>query len=105
MTNCVKKRAKLAELLDKVSADVTEEFQNIGLSMPIFLIVPSTGNALVTFGTPADPSDEDWEAASKIVIRVVATHAGGDIKLVANELTCAAAGSPNHVDGRASSAI
>ena len=105
MMDYTKKRGKITQLLNKVSAKVTEELERTGLSMPIFLIVPSTGSAFLTFGTPDDPSDEEWDVVGEIVTRVIAGYMDDDIKLVANKLTCAAAGSAKHSDGRASSAI
>jgi hypothetical protein len=64
MTDYAEKRAEITALLDNISADGTRALEDAGLSMPIFLIVPSTGKAFVTFGTPYDPSDGDWDAVS-----------------------------------------
>lgn len=105
MTDYAERRTDVAARLDKMSADVTKELKDAGLSMPIFLIVPSTGKAFVTFGTPDDPSDDDWNAVSKIVTDVVAGYLGSGIKLMTNELRCAAAGLPKAGDGRVSTAI
>lgn len=100
MADYTEQRAHLTAMLDRISADVTEQLEDVGLSMPIFLVVPSTGSAVVTVGTPGHPSDDDWEAAGKIVIDVVASHLGGNMKLIGNELSCAAAGSAKAAGSR-----
>ena len=36
--------------------------------VPIYLVIPGSGNAIITMATPLDPSEEDWSQASDIVL-------------------------------------
>ena len=54
-------------------------------------MIPSSGDALLTFATPIDPCDEDWSHAGQIVSDIIGDKLDG-VKLRHRELPCAAAG-------------
>lgn len=84
-------RERLTLSLDEIASEVTTALQKAGLAIPVFLTVPSSGDALLTFATPLDPSDADWSQAGKIVSDIVGDKIDG-VKLRHRELPCAAAG-------------
>jgi hypothetical protein len=56
------RRAQAASLLPSIVERVRNRLTKAGLRHDVFLIVPSSGAALITFGTTAepDPSDDEW---------------------------------------------
>ena len=59
--------------------------------MPVFFSVPSSGNALATFATPGDPSEEDSHRASDIILGIVGSKLGIE-GLRTNALPCVPSG-------------
>ena len=84
-------RERLTLLLDAIASEVTTALQETGLTMPIFFTVPSTGDALLIYATPLDPSDSAWLRAGEIVIDIIGDKIDG-VSLRHRELPCAAAG-------------
>jgi len=70
------RRRKMISSLDEVATEATAALKDAGLTMPLFFSVPSSGEVLLTFATPADPSDPDWARASQIVCNIVGTIIG-----------------------------
>ncbi|MDQ2763186.1 MAG: hypothetical protein M3Y22_06745, partial [Pseudomonadota bacterium] len=70
------RRQKVISSLDEVAKEAAAALKEAGLTMPLFFSVPSSGEALLTFATPADPSDPDWAQASQIIINIVETIVG-----------------------------
>ena len=85
------RRNKMISCLTEVAAEATAALNDAGLSMPLFFSVPSSGGALATFGTPGDPSEEDWHRACNIVTGIVGGKLGIE-GLWANALPCVASG-------------
>ena len=50
------------------------------ISIDVFLMVPGSGDAIVTFGpvTDPDPNDDEWQTVSAIVASVVRRAIGLD---------------------------
>ena len=84
-------RERLTLSLHEIASKVTAALRDAGLSIPVFLTVPSAGDALLTFATSLDPSDEDWSHAGRIVNGIISDKIDG-VKLRHRELPCAAAG-------------
>jgi hypothetical protein len=87
------RREQLKASLDGIASEITVALRDEGLSFPIFLTVPSSGEAIMTFGTPVDPSNEDWVRATEIVCRLVGARIGSE-GLRSRPAPCAAAGMP-----------
>jgi len=83
-------REVIRQSLDEIANDVGMALRDAGLRFPVYLTVPSGGDALVTFATPLDPSDNDWLQASTIVSRIVSKTLG-DIPLRNRHQECAMA--------------
>jgi hypothetical protein len=85
---CDEQRAMLRVSLDEIASETTSALQEADLTMPVYFSVPSSGSAILTFMTSADPSDEDWSRATEIVCDV----AGRKIQvenLIGRNLRCA----------------
>jgi hypothetical protein len=83
-------REMIRHSLNEIANDVGMALRDAGLRFPVYLTVPSSGDALATFATPLDPSDDDWAAASGIVSRIVSKTLG-DIPLRNRPQECAMA--------------
>jgi hypothetical protein len=83
-------RAVIGQSLDEIALDVESALRDAGLTFPLFLVVPSSGNPIITMATSLDPPDSDWGQASDIVRRLVAEKLGG-IKLGSRPLQCSVA--------------
>jgi hypothetical protein len=73
-------RERAAAKLDQIAQQVKKALADAAISIDVFLVVPGSGNAIVTFGTVADPDpdDEEWSAVSAIVSAVVRGAIGLD---------------------------
>lgn len=80
----------LSKSLYAIANDIGPALRDAGLTFPVFLTVPSSGNSLATIATPLDPADNDWRHASEIVCQIIAERLGCG-RLRGRELTCAIA--------------
>ena len=80
-------RAVIRLSLDEIANDVGIPLRDAGLNFALGLIVPDSGEALVTVATPVDPSDDDWSKTLAIVYQVVGRKLGG-IRLRSRPLQC-----------------
>jgi hypothetical protein len=85
-------REILRKSLDKTVQEVGAEMRKAGLSDPVFLTVPNTGQALMTMATPVDPNLGDWNRITKIICVIISDRLDG-IALRSQELPCAMASS------------
>ena len=69
-------RDMIRRSLNQIASDVSMMLRDVGLTFPVFLTVPSSGNSLATIATPIDPSDEDWTRASAIVCQIIEDRCG-----------------------------
>jgi hypothetical protein len=69
-------RAILSQLLPDIVNDIGMALRDIGLHFPIFVTLPTSGHALVTFATPLDPCDDDWQEASDIACEIIQKRLG-----------------------------
>ena len=83
-------RDLIRQSLDEIANDVGMMLRDAGLTCPVFLTVPNSGNSLTTVATPIDPSDEDWSRVMAIVSQIVEERIGTG-KLRSRELRCAMA--------------
>jgi hypothetical protein len=71
-------RERAAATIDQIAQQVKKALADAAISIDVFLVVPGSGNAIVTFGTIADPDDEAWKTVSEIVSAVVRRAIGLD---------------------------
>jgi hypothetical protein len=69
-------RDRLRISIEEIATDVTATLRDADLTTPVFLAVPSSGSALLSFATSADPTNETWEHVSKIVCQIVGNTIG-----------------------------
>ena len=81
-------REIIRESLDEIVREVGTKLREAGLSDPVFLTVPNSGQALMTMATPADPNLEYWHRMTKIVCRAVSDRLDG-VALRSHPLPCA----------------
>ena len=82
------------EVIRKALADIAIELeaslQKANLKFPVYLVMPNSGNGLISVATLADPPEPDWAQASGIVCDLVAQRLGG-AKLAMSPLQCSVA--------------
>src|SRR5271169_5735340 len=83
-------RGNISQSLNEITNDIGMDLRDAGLMFPLYITVPTSGNALAMIATPFDPSDQDREQARMIVNGIIEQRLGCG-KLRARELTCAVA--------------
>lgn len=89
-------RRRATETLPQVAELSNEALRQAGIEFDVFFLVPRSGTAILTFGTPADPTDEVWDTASNIINLIVQDSINAS-RLRSHELFCAG---PTVADGR-----
>jgi hypothetical protein len=87
------KREIIRQSLNEISIELSKELRDADLSYPIYLAVPSSGDAIVSMMTPLDPCDQDWCRIGDIVRKIISERLDG-IKLRSNELSCTMVNAP-----------
>jgi hypothetical protein len=85
------KREIIRQALDDIAQEVGKRLREACLDVPVFLTIPSSGNAIVTMATPLDPQEEVWASVTAIVRRVVSDRLDGML-LQSHAAPCAMAG-------------
>jgi hypothetical protein len=83
-------RATIREQLNVIAATVQLALRDADLAQPVFFSVPSSGKAILTFATPLDPSEADWNRISAIICAIVGEKTGLE-GLTARKLPCSVA--------------
>ena len=65
------KRARAAAILEQIACQVREALRAEDIGMPVFFVIPNSGRAILSFGTPGE-----WERVSEIVTSIVARSLG-----------------------------
>ena len=71
-------RARARTELDQIARQTKQALAEQGLDITVFFLVPNSGEAVLLYGTPADPDDLIWERVSNIVSAVVREVVGLD---------------------------
>jgi hypothetical protein len=83
-------REEIKEQLTAIAAAVQVALRETDLAYPVFFSIPSSGRAILTYATPCDPCDADWQRMSAIVCGIVSEAI--DVEgLQGRELPCAVA--------------
>lgn len=86
-------RRTLASSLNDIATEVNAVLRDADLRIPVFFTVPSSGESIMTFATPIDPSDQEWERVAEIILPIVASKIGA-ARLRSRAMPCVAAGIP-----------
>ena len=84
-------RDTIRQSLNEIAAQLNSALIAAGIACPVYICVPSSGDALVTFATPLDPTDDEWDRVSQIVCQIVSEKTG-ITRLRSRGLVCAMAG-------------
>jgi len=85
-------RMILRQSLDQIAADVGIALREAGLSYPVYMTVPNSGDALAMIITSIDPPTDDWEKVVAIFSKIIGDRLGAG-GLRSRDLPCAAANS------------
>jgi hypothetical protein len=85
------KRDTIRQSLNHITAELNTALVAAELAYPIYLCVPATGNALVTFACPLDPDDHEWDRIIQVVREIVGKKLGST-RFTTRPLACAMAG-------------
>jgi hypothetical protein len=85
------KRDTIRQSLNEITTELNSALVQARLAYPVYLCVPTTGDAIVTFACPLDPDDDEWTRITEIV-REIAGKKIGTTKLQTRSLACAMAG-------------
>jgi hypothetical protein len=70
-------REVIRQSLAEIATDIESELKQSGLTFPVFVTVPSSGDAILSLASPLDPSDHDWASATAIVNQIIGEWLGG----------------------------
>ena|ERR1700722_1495623 len=87
---CETRRDIIRHSLDEIAAELGDRLREADLRHPVYLVVPSSGDALVSMMSPGDPSDDDWRRVGAIVRDIFSKRLDG-IALRAVEMPCTTA--------------
>src|SRR5215467_11834578 len=87
-------REVIRQSLDAISADIGMAMRDAGLgAIPTFIVIPNSGDALVTVMTPIDPSEADWDSVMEIACQVIQAKLGFE-RLITREMAWTMANEP-----------
>jgi hypothetical protein len=69
-------RNHLTSALPKIAAEVEAALRDADLSIPVFFCVPTSGDSLLTYATPNDPADDEWDRVQDIVSAIISRTVG-----------------------------
>jgi hypothetical protein len=69
-------RARTSAMLSQITRQAKLALNEQSIDIDLFFVVPHSGDALLTFGTVADPPDALWDQVSEIVSAVVRQSVG-----------------------------
>jgi hypothetical protein len=81
-------RERATAILDEIAQQAKQALSNAGIGIDLFFIVPRSGAAILTFGTPGDPPDDLWDKVRDIISSIVQRSIGLE-RLRCRELACA----------------
>jgi len=81
------RREIIRQSLNEIAVEVSHGLRDADIGYPVYLVVPSSGNAIVSMVTPANPSDPDWCRVGDIIREIVSERLDG-MGLRSVELPC-----------------
>ncbi len=87
-------RENIRKALNEITNDLGMALRDAGLgNIPIYLVVPNSGDAIATVATPLDPSDEVWSRIMETTYPILQKKIGCG-KLRSRPLACATVNEP-----------
>jgi hypothetical protein len=81
-------RERARTMLDQIAQQASQALADAGIDLPVFFMIPNSGDSILTYGTVTDPPHELWEQVSQIVSSIVRGTVGlGRVRC--REITCA----------------
>jgi hypothetical protein len=71
-------RDRAMGMLNQIAQQAKAALDEQGLNISLFFLVPHSGDAIITFGTSDDPSDDEWDRVEEIVGSIVGQSIGLD---------------------------
>jgi len=87
----VAQRAKASAELDRITRTAKQALLHAGIDLELFFMVPNSGDAILTYGTPGDPDDNLWDRVRDIVVAVLQETVGLE-RPKCNAVLCATTG-------------
>ena len=69
-------RARARNLLPQITQQIKQALDEASIEIDVFLMIPTTGDAIATFGTLTDPPDELWNSVGESSARYLARPSG-----------------------------
>jgi hypothetical protein len=69
-------RARAKTMIDQIARDSKEALAAQGVAIDVFFLIPSSGDAVLIFGTTTDPSDDLWNKVRDVVAPIVRQSVG-----------------------------
>ena len=70
-------RESIRGSLDAITNDIGMAMRDAGLGhIPIYFVIPNSGDALASLATPLDPSEADWSRILEIAFQVIQKKIG-----------------------------
>lgn len=85
-------RATLRQSLNDLATEVGTALREAGLSYPVYVSVPNSGDLLATIITSFDPPHDEWAKVVEIFSKIIGERVGGG-GLRSRDLPCAAVSS------------
>jgi hypothetical protein len=82
-------RDRAREMLKEIARQTKQALAEHRIDLSVFFLVPSSGDAVITFGCSGDPDDELWSRIAAIVSAIVGRTVGLD-RPRCRPVTCAA---------------
>jgi hypothetical protein len=87
-------RESIKGSLNEITNDIGMAMRDAGLgSIPIYMVIPKSGDALASLATPVNPSEEEWSCIMDIAFKVIQEKIGCG-ELCSRALSCAAVNEP-----------
>jgi hypothetical protein len=71
-----RERARTRAELDGIARQAKQALAAQNIDLPVFFVIPNSGDAFMMFGTPGDPAPQLWKQVSEIVMGVVSQAVG-----------------------------
>jgi hypothetical protein len=71
-------RDRAASKLDQIARQAKQALADQDIDIALFFLVPNSGDAILAYGTPGDPPDDEWQNVSAIVSSIVRQAVGLD---------------------------
>ena len=64
-------RARAAAELERITRQAKRALQEADIDLDLFFLAPNSGDAILIYGTPANPDEASWERVGEIVAAIV----------------------------------